>query len=76
MGRSQQEVPSSPPSTSREGKAGEGTFLYHMILNITNKQPRTEEQKEASNKRVKANEGKRRQKIKEAGIDYEFEGHA
>jgi hypothetical protein len=47
-----------------------------VILTITDKQPRTDEQKEASNKRVKANEGKRRQKIKEAGIDYEFEGHA
>jgi len=76
LGRSQQEVPSTPPSTSREGKAGEGTLVYHVVLNIANNQPRTDEQKEASNKRVRANEGKRRQKIKEAGIDYEFEGHA
>jgi len=76
LGRSQQEVPSPTSSTSREGKAGEGISSNHLILNIANRQPRTDEQKEASNKRVKANEGKRRQKIKEAGIDYEFEGHA
>jgi hypothetical protein len=76
MGGRQQEVPNTSPSSSREGEAGEGESFQVVVTNRKLiSQPRTEEQKASSNKRVKANESKRRQKIKDAGIDYEFEGH-
>lgn len=38
-------------------------------------QPRTAEQQEKANAKVLKRQEERREKIKAAGIDYEFEGH-
>lgn len=38
-------------------------------------QPRTKQEQEHANKRVLEKQAGRRKKIKDAGIDYDFEGH-
>jgi nucleolar protein 15 len=38
-------------------------------------QPRTQQEQEHANKRVLEKQAGRRKKIKDAGIDYDFEGH-
>jgi nucleolar protein 15 len=75
-------IPRARVEKMKHDKVSQDRLSIRLVGNGANRrslmtiaQPRTKQEQEQANKRVLEKQAGRRKKIKDAGIDYDFEGH-